>query len=227
MIRVRFLRIVLTATVLTAAVCSGLTVLQGQPPPNPFRASSADGIPIHFMPTLNVLQDGKVQVIGGDQESTMEMFNAEGEYFTAYAHLVNSTTPLSVVMRAHTRAALIRSSQRSSMQAPVLAGEERDLLDSSLDRSGYTLTEMPQAGFSLAAGGVSSDGVVQGTAVVFDASAAAVTTDKTDYAPGETVIITGAGWQPGETVNMLLHREPKTQPDTTISSVPLISSTLA
>ena len=56
MIRVRFYRVVLTATVLTAALCSGLTVLEGQPPPNPFLASSADGIPIHLMPTLNVLQ---------------------------------------------------------------------------------------------------------------------------------------------------------------------------
>src|SRR5438552_8113044 len=42
---------------------------------------------------------------------------------------------------------------------------------------------------------------------------------KTDYAPGETVTITGTGWEPGETVDMVLHREPETQPDTTLSSV--------
>ena len=31
-----------------------------------------------------------------------------------------------------------------------------------------------------------------------------VTTDKDDYSPGETVIITGTGWQPGETVNIVI-----------------------
>src|SRR5438876_4917077 len=56
MIRVRCLRIVLTATVCAAALHSGLVVLEGQLPRNPFLAWSADGIPIHLMPTLNVLQ---------------------------------------------------------------------------------------------------------------------------------------------------------------------------
>src|SRR5207247_915216 len=81
------------------------------------------------------------------------------------------------------------------------------------------LTEVPQAGVSIAAGGVSSDGVVLGTAVLFDASGATVSTDKTDYSPGETVTITGMGWLAGETVGIVLHREPLTQPDTTLSAV--------
>ena len=56
MIRVRYLRILLTATVFAAALRSGLAVLEGQLPRNPFLAWSADGTPIHFMPTLDVLQ---------------------------------------------------------------------------------------------------------------------------------------------------------------------------
>jgi hypothetical protein len=40
-------------------------------------------------PVLNKLRNGHVQVIGGG-EATMEMFNATGEYFTAYAHLPNN-----------------------------------------------------------------------------------------------------------------------------------------
>ena len=36
---------------------------------------------------------------------------------------------------------------------------------------------------------------------------ATVSTDKEDYAPGETVIVTGAGWEPGETVSMLFHED--------------------
>ena len=36
------------------------------------------------------------------------------------------------------------------------------------------------------------------------ASAATVATDKADYAPGENVVITGSGWEPGETVVLVL-----------------------
>ncbi|WP_460389948.1 MBG domain-containing protein, partial [Algoriphagus aestuariicola] len=38
---------------------------------------------------------------------------------------------------------------------------------------------------------------------------ATVTTDKLDYIPGEYVIITGAGWQPGETVTLHIAEDPK------------------
>jgi len=51
------------------------------------------------------------------------------------------------------------------------------------------------------------------------ASAATVTTDYLDYAPGEIVTITGSGWWPGETVSILLHEEPETHPDVTVSSI--------
>ena len=43
--------------------------------------------------------------------------------------------------------------------------------------------------------------------------AATVTTDKPDYAPGEIVIITGSGWEPGETVTLFLHEEPIVDPN--------------
>ena len=48
---------------------------------------------------------------------------------------------------------------------------------------------------------------------------ATVTTDKNHYSPGETVIITGAGWQPGETVNMVIREDPSTHLDHFLSSV--------
>ncbi|MEJ8820311.1 immunoglobulin domain-containing protein, partial [Lacibacter sp. H407] len=38
---------------------------------------------------------------------------------------------------------------------------------------------------------------------------ATVTTDKPDYQPGDTVLITGTGWQPGETVKLDVDEEPK------------------
>ena len=51
------------------------------------------------------------------------------------------------------------------------------------------------------------------------ASAATLSTDKPDYAPGEVVIITGSGWLPGETVSMILHEESQlSEPDVTLLS---------
>lgn len=44
------------------------------------------------------------------------------------------------------------------------------------------------------------------------ALAATVTTDRTDYTPGMTVLITGAGWQPGETVTIHLDETPDVCP---------------
>lgn len=38
---------------------------------------------------------------------------------------------------------------------------------------------------------------------------ATVTTDKDDYAPGEYVIITGTGWEPGERVDFHFEETPK------------------
>ena len=37
-----------------------------------------------------------------------------------------------------------------------------------------------------------------------------VTTDKDDYQPGDTVWFTGAGWQPGDTLDIVLADEPAT-----------------
>ncbi|MGH7703947.1 MAG: hypothetical protein ACREMO_12700, partial [Gemmatimonadales bacterium] len=44
-----------------------------------------------------------------------------------------------------------------------------------------------------------------------------MTTDRLDYAPFETVTFSGAGWQPGEAVDMVLHEEPNTGPDIPLS----------
>jgi hypothetical protein len=47
---------------------------------------------------------------------------------------------------------------------------------------------------------------------------ATVRTDKADYAPGETVTITGSGWEPGETVVLLLEEAPETHDDRTLTT---------
>src|SRR5438874_1477397 len=51
------------------------------------------------------------------------------------------------------------------------------------------------------------------------ARAATVATDQPDYHPGQMVTITGSGWEPGETVDMILHEDPPLDPDLELTSV--------
>ena len=52
------------------------------------------------------------------------------------------------------------------------------------------------------------------TAVAF--GQATVTTDKTDYSPWDTVVVTGSGWQPGETVQLVFDENPYIHPPDTL-----------
>ena len=54
-----------------------------------------------------------------------------------------------------------------------------------------------------------------------EAGIATVQTDKDDYFPPDTVVVTGAGWTPGETVQLLFHEDldPPTLEDVTLSAV--------
>jgi hypothetical protein len=47
---------------------------------------------------------------------------------------------------------------------------------------------------------------------------ASVTTDKTDYQPGETVVISGSGFAAGEAVRITLSEDPAGHPDTQLSA---------
>ena len=163
-------------------------------------------------PTLRVLEDGKVQVIGGDDERSMEMFNGAGMYFTAYAHLLPSGDSVSAVLRAQTRAGLIHEMPAGDLKIKVVSDS---LLEELLDRGEYTLTDTPEAGTAMVAGGASSKGKVLKSVMTVMSSGATVTTDKTDYHPGETVVITGTGWQSGETVELRIHRD-GTDPSTDV-----------
>jgi hypothetical protein len=51
--------------------------------------------------------------------------------------------------------------------------------------------------------------------VALRVSALRLRTDRLEYAPGEAVIVTGSGWQPGEVVTFTLHEEPQIHPDRT------------
>src|SRR5207247_2242645 len=46
--------------------------------------------------------------------------------------------------------------------------------------------------------------------------AATISTDRPDYQPGHTVTFTGRGWAPGETVTIVLRRDPPVHGDGTL-----------
>ncbi len=47
-----------------------------------------------------------------------------------------------------------------------------------------------------------------------------LTTDRPDYLPGDTVLFTGAGWAPSDTVTITVHEDPQwSNPDRTVSAV--------
>jgi hypothetical protein len=151
---------------------------------------------------LRLLSDGKVQAIGGDSDSTMELFNPAG-YFSSLVHLARATQFSSAAMRSAGRVALIGAGAPTILESEAATVGSRGIVrpvQNLLDRVGHSITEIPEANQAIVAGGASSAGRYQSVAVMFESSSATVTTDQTDYAPGETVVITGTGWLPGETV---------------------------
>lgn len=88
----------------------------------------------------------------------------------------------------------------------------------AIARAEATGSPLAQDGLLLVAGGSNSDGI-HATAELY--GFATVKTDKDDYPPGETVTITGGGWQPGETVTLLLHEavDPPFHEDRILSAV--------
>jgi hypothetical protein len=97
-----------------------------------------------------------------------------------------------------------------------------------LDNGGQQLAYASMASFGLqppaAATGAAVDarGGASGGQIVLVTSPkrrATIKTDRADYSPGDTVVFTGSGWQPGETVNILLREDPKQHEDTTLTAV--------
>jgi hypothetical protein len=82
----------------------------------------------------------------------------------------------------------------------VLTSEQLALLD----RADQSITELPSRNQALVAGGINSTGQILNSAKLVNSSSASVTTDKTDYAPGQIVTITGSGFQPNEQVDISL-----------------------
>ena len=161
--------------------------------------------------SLKLLSDGKVQIIGGDSDFSMEIFDPQDGKFNAVAYLPPTPDLLGATLSTRSRAALVSlyASLNPNLLSTTLTPEQLALLD----RADHTITELSSQNQALVAGGISGAGQVLNSASLVSSSPASVTTDKTDYAPGTIVTITGKGFQPNEDVAMALHERPDAYPD--------------
>jgi hypothetical protein len=141
-------------------------------------------------PMLVPLPDGKVQVLGGDADATMEIFTPLGDRFTAFTIL--RALDENVLAKTPARFAT-RPSSRVDV-AVTLAG----IAPADVSSSGRIVSNKSRTG---GGGG---------------GKTAWVTTDKADYAPGERVTVTGGNFGPNETVTLVFERNPETSPTTTL-----------
>ncbi len=146
---------------------------------------------------LRVLPDGKVQIIGGNNDLSMEVYDPTIDTIGAHAHLIPTGDEHDALLQSD----LLSSPSRSAMF-------HNGQTDALFDRSNFTVTELGNQ--ALVAGGANTSGTVLSSLTVLNSSNATVTTDKLDYQPGQTAVISGTGWQAGETVNIILHEDPHT-----------------
>src|SRR5438128_2675905 len=175
--------------------------------------------------TLRLLPDGKVQVIGGDSDFSMEIFDPQVGNFNGVAYLPPSPEFLGATLSTRSRAALVSptASQNPNLLGTSLTPEQLDLLD----RADQTITELPSQNKALVAGGVNSAGQVLNSASLVQSSPASVTTDKTDYAPGTIVTITGRGFSPTKTSRSLSMSDPMLTPIPALSRPQTSKATLS
>lgn len=166
--------------------------------------------------TLRVLPDRKVQVIGGDGDGTMEVYDPARNLFSAAAHLTPTANifPTSKVLQSRTRAAFIDS--KIALEGSVTAENAKPLVhysiaskkalddfDQLLERADYSSTEIDGMNRSVIAGGIGKAGEDLRSVVVADSPPAFITTNKTEYQPGERPFISGSGFQPHETISIV------------------------
>jgi hypothetical protein len=165
-------------------------------------------------PSLRVLPDGKVQVLGGDYDGTMEIYDPIKNVFSAPAHLVPTADifPVADILHAQTRGAFIdakipaRDKSGNEKQARAYTSSSRNALKSHaelLSRVDYSYVEIGQSNQAVVAGGLDGRGQYLRSVFLLNSSPASVTTSQIDYLRGERPIIYGSGWQPGERISIV------------------------
>lgn len=161
-------------------------------------------------PGLQMLPDGKVQVIGGDGGGSLEIYDPVLRRFRNFARLsaAGGAMPTAQVPRARTWTAVIDGTmsddpEKASSSAAYALSAER------LARADYTYSELEGLGLGVIVGGLDRNGAFLSSVLLFVTSPASVTSDRVEY-PLETnefvvatdPVINGSGWAPGELVTV-------------------------
>jgi len=171
--------------------------------------------------SATTLLNGQVLIAGGTDGSnalaSAEIFDpAAGTVSLAASTLATARSGHLAFLLPHNNAALIVGGM--SAGAPVASAElfmpwsgafsDTGAMVSA--RAGAAGTALTVEGRLIVAGGGQSSAEIYAFATV--------KTDHLDYAPGETVTITGSGWEPLEAVTLVLHEEPTVHEDRVLTA---------
>ncbi len=158
--------------------------------------------------SATALLDGRILIAGGNNgESDLassEIYDPAVGGFTPGAALSTPRRGHTALRLPHNNSVLIAGGASAGADLPTAelyipwSGSMVATGSLAAPRSGAAASALLQDGVALVAGGSG-----QSSTELYGFPT--VKTDKGDYAPGETVIISGSGWQPGETVTMVLH----------------------
>src|SRR5688572_7339560 len=180
--------------------------------------------------TATTMLDGRVLIVGGNNGSDLasaEFYYAESQTFDPVATSLSRTrSGHSAVLLRHNGGVLIAGGSsdtaaqvKADLFLPPTFPDPFSYGDSSFVATG----DMSEARVGSAAGNA-----VEGYAFAAGGGAqsaevyrfATVKTDKDDYAPGQTALITGTGWARNSTVTLLFQEDPPVHPDYTRVNVP-------
>src|SRR5205823_3734093 len=167
--------------------------------------------------TATTQLDGKILVVGGNNGSadvsSAEFYDTStGAFLPAGGALSTARRDHLAFLLPHNGTILIVGGNSNGTAMPSVeqylpwANAFSVTTDMSTARLMATGNALSQDGLLLVAGGKNASGATLSGAELY--GFATVKTDLSDYAPGETVTITGSGWQPGETVTLHLQEVP-------------------
>src|SRR5215471_7286101 len=176
--------------------------------------------------SATTMANGQILIAGGTNGSA-EL--ASAEIFNPIRGTVQAAGSMSSARQGHLAFRLPHNNEillagGAAAGAPIAssevyipwAGAFQPIESLSIPRAQALGAATGRTGLLLVAGGRITTGGASLTAEAL--SYATVMTDQSDYSPGQTVTITGTGWQPGETVQLVLHETPAVEPDQTLTA---------
>jgi WD40 repeat protein len=164
-------------------------------------------------PSLRVLPDGKVQIIGGDKKGTMELYDPKINRFRDYADLTatDKVLPVTHMLSAKTRAAFIQGAMneqkgKGSSQLSI-SKDTQAAANELMARADYSYAEIEHLNRAVIAGGIDGRGQFLRSVMLVESSPSTLTTDKVEYAQQSNQYlqqsnpaISGTGWKPNEEI---------------------------